>query len=285
MFNPTDPLLVLAVVLVAGMSLGAAAKRLRLPSISGQIVAGVLLGQAGLGLFEREAVEALQPLTHFALALIGVTVGAHLNLARLRNAGKRLFYLLIAEATITPVLVGGVLYGLGDLSLTTGMLFAALAVSTAPATIVALVRETRATGVFVKTVIAAVAINNMACIFLFEVARGAGSVLAVGELASGSPIGGMGGVFLDVGARLGAALLLGGAAAWLTQTLTLRVVRSDRLATVSAVSILLTFGLASHLGLSPLLACMALGMVQTNLNPSRDRLVDSVFENFEPAIL
>ncbi|MCP4037699.1 MAG: hypothetical protein GY733_12235, partial [bacterium] len=164
-------------------------------------------------------------------------------------------------------------------------LFAALAVSTARATIVALVRETRATGVFVKTVVAAVAINNMACIFLFEVARGAGSVLATGELASGSPIGSMGGVFLDVGARLGAALLLGGAAAWLTQTLTPRVVRSDRLATVSAVSILLTFGLASHLGLSPLLACMALGMVQTNLNPSRDRLVDSVFENFEPAIL
>jgi len=38
----------------------------------------------------------------FALALIGVTVGAHLNLRRLRNAGRRLMLLLVAEALLIP---------------------------------------------------------------------------------------------------------------------------------------------------------------------------------------
>jgi len=38
----------------------------------------------------------------FALALIGVTVGAHLNLRRLRNAGRRQMLLLVAEALLIP---------------------------------------------------------------------------------------------------------------------------------------------------------------------------------------
>ncbi len=83
------PLLILAAILVAGTGLGWFARWIRLPSVTGQILAGVLIGHAGLGLFEARAVDGLQPLTHFALALIGVTVGAHLNVRRLRNAEYR----------------------------------------------------------------------------------------------------------------------------------------------------------------------------------------------------
>jgi hypothetical protein len=36
-----------------------------------------------------------------------VTVGAHLYVHRLRNAVRRLSYLLIAESTITPLIVAG----------------------------------------------------------------------------------------------------------------------------------------------------------------------------------
>ena len=162
-----DPLLTLAGILLAGMLLGWVARRIRLPAVTGQIVAGILLGPAVLAVFDEASVRGLEPLTHFALALIGVTVGAHLNLQRLRNAGRRLFWLLIAEALVTPMLVWALISGLTGGSLTLALLLATLAVSTAPATIIALVRETRSRGVFVKTLIAAVAINNMVCILLF----------------------------------------------------------------------------------------------------------------------
>lgn len=62
------PLLVLAVVLVVGVSFGTIAKRLRLPSVTGQILAGVLLGPAGFSVIHFDAIDALKPLTHFALA-------------------------------------------------------------------------------------------------------------------------------------------------------------------------------------------------------------------------
>ena len=50
---------------------------------------------------------------------------------------------------------------------------AGIAISTAPATVLAIVKETRSKGIYVRTLIAAVALNNLACIFLFEVAEDA----------------------------------------------------------------------------------------------------------------
>ena len=94
--HSAGPLLTLAIVILVGMLSGALARRVHLPGITGQILAGIALGAAGLNIFgegEYEAgegpLDAIQPLTHFALGLMAVTVGAHLNLRRLRNAGKR----------------------------------------------------------------------------------------------------------------------------------------------------------------------------------------------------
>ncbi|TDJ07972.1 MAG: hypothetical protein E2O71_05670 [Deltaproteobacteria bacterium] len=281
-----DPLLMLAVILVAGMGLGRLAGLLRLPAVTGQILAGVLIGHAGLALFDTRGIQGLQPLTHFALALVGVTVGSHLNLRRLRNAGKRLVLLLLAEATLTPLAVGVGLILLTDMGLSLAALLATLAISTAPATIVALVRETHSRGVFVKTLLAAVAINNMTCIVLFELARSSARMGIIPGLPhSGGMQGQLVQTFIGSASQLVLAVMVGAAAAALTHLFTLRTLRPARLATISMISILLTFGLASYTELSPLLACLSLGIVLTNLNPARDRMVDAAFSNFEPAIM
>ena len=89
--HAAGPLLTLAIVILFGVAFGGLAKAIRLPSVPGQILAGVLIGEVGFDLFGDEPVQGLQPLTHFALGLIAFTVGSHLNVRRLRNAGKRLF--------------------------------------------------------------------------------------------------------------------------------------------------------------------------------------------------
>jgi PTS system fructose-specific IIC component len=284
-FPAAGPFMILATVLVAGMTLGWLAQKIRLPGITGQILAGVLMGPSVLALFEDQAVLGLRPLTHFALALIGVTVGAHLSFRRLRNAGRRLILLLVAESVITPLLVAVAILLMTDLEPVVAMLLAALAISTAPATIVALVRETHSRGVFVKTLIAAVAINNVACIFIFEIARGAARLGLLDAGVDWSLGSGVGSLLLASSGSLLLSVMLGAGAASLVHLFTLRVVRTDRLATASVIALLLCFGLAEEARLSPLLACLALGAVQTNLNPARDRLADSVFSNFEPVIL
>ena len=277
-----DPLLLLAAVLLAGTTIGALAQRIRLPAVTGQILAGVLLGPSVLSVFEPDAVHGLQPLTHFALALIGVTVGAHLNLSRLRNAGRRLLWLLLLEACVTPLIVATCLLWLPGVPEVMALLLATIAVSTAPATIVALVRETRARGVFVKTLIAAVALNNMSCIFLFEMARAAGRFASEGSGLADVPISAALG---SASLQLLRAIAIGGVMALLTHGVSQRMSRNLRLETVSVVSLLATFGLATYAGVSALAACLALGVVQTNLSPARERIVDAVFADFEPAIL
>jgi Kef-type K+ transport system membrane component KefB len=75
-------------LILVGATFGAVTRRIGLPGVTGQILEGVLLGRAGLDLFEERGLSGLEPLTHFALGLIAVTVGAHLNVRRLRNAGR-----------------------------------------------------------------------------------------------------------------------------------------------------------------------------------------------------
>jgi PTS system fructose-specific IIC component len=273
-----EPLLLLAVVLTAGTIFGSLARRLGVPGITGQIIGGVAMGGIGFRLFSEESLGGLEPLTDIALSLIAVTVGAHLHIARLANAVRRLSYLLIAESTITPLLVFAVLYGIGGASLDVALLVGAVSIATAPATTVALVRETRSKGVFVKTLVAAVALNNTACIVVFEVCRaiiGSDLLPATDTMwESDGPA-----------AQLLGPLLLGTIAALVLDRITRLALRPDRLATAAVATLVVTSGLADALGISPMLACLALGAVQANITHSRSHLIDSVFSNFEPAIL
>ncbi len=273
------PLLILALIIVFGVAFGELARALRIPSISGQIVAGLLLGRSGLDLFAEESLAGLQPITNFALGLIAVTVGAHLNIKRLRNAGRRLFFLLLTESTLTPAVVFMSVWLIGGVSISESMLFATVAIATAPATTVALVKETRSKGVFVKTLIAAVALNNLVCLVLFEIVR---------SVTTGWQLGSAVGTAIDwrvPAVQLIAAASIGAAVAVAMDLINRVVVRKERLATAAVAALVLTSGLATTFNVSPLLACLFLGVIQTNLTPSRSQLVDSTFADFEPAIL
>ena len=272
-----NPLLTLAVVLTAGFASGELARRARLPAVTGQILAGILMGPSILAVFSAEEVEGLHPITHFALGLIAVAVGNHLNLVRLRNAMKRLAFLALIEATLMPLAVFALLLTLTDWTL--AALLAAMSVSTAPATVLAVVKETRSKGVFVKTLMAAVALNSIACICLFEVAR----ILARQELDPQTAFTAMSAVLAPLQQLAGSALL-GGAVGLALVIVTRRVVRSDKLATASITAILLTSGLAGWLGLSSLLSCTFLGVALSNLTPTKNEIGHAVFADFESAI-
>jgi Kef-type K+ transport system membrane component KefB/mannitol/fructose-specific phosphotransferase system IIA component len=273
-----EPLLLLAVVLIAGTSFGALARRLGVPGITGQIIGGVAMGGVGLRIFSEDSLAGLEPLTDIALSLIAVTVGAHLHVGRLANAVRRLSFLLLAESTITPLLVFAVIYGIAGTSIELAMLIGAVSIATAPATTVALVRETRSKGVFVKTLIAAVALNNTACIVVFEICR---EIIGSDFLPPMEKIWAIDGPTVQL---LG-PIVLGSIAAVALDRVTRLALRPDRLATAAVAALVVTSGLADALGISPMLACLVLGAVQTNITHARSHLVDSVFSNFEPAIL
>jgi len=268
----------LAVLTACGLIGGEAARRVRLPSVTGQILAGVLLGPSVFGFFDHEAAHALTPVVNFALGLIAMAVGSHLHIYHLESALKRLGWLVALEMSIPPLLVYAAVRLVGDGNWVFGLLLGTLAVSTAPATLVAIVKETRARGVFVSTLMAAVALNNIACILLFEMAFTAVSV-------SSDPTVGLSRVFLAPLIQVAGAAVIGGGVGLGMVLFTRHVFAPDRLATASLVALFFTVGLASAVNISELLACMFLGATLANTVPEKEEVGHRAFASFEPAIL
>ncbi|MEE8107076.1 MAG: PTS sugar transporter subunit IIA [Planctomycetota bacterium] len=277
MFSQSNPLFILSLVLVAGVAAGSVCKRLHIPSVTGQLLIGILLGESVLGLFDHATIERLSPVMHFALGLMAVAVGSHLSLKKLRNAKKRLSLLVGMELTFTPLLVGTAVLALSDAPWQMALLLGTLAVSTAPATILALVKETRSKGVFVKTLVAATALNNLGCICLFELAHAAARVSFDSSLSTADLV-------LAPLKEVCLSGFLGGGVGIVLVILTRRVVSSDRLTAISMVAILLTAGLAEQIGASTLLAGLVLGVVLANLTPDKEEIGHEALANLEYAI-
>lgn len=278
MLDDANSLLMLAVILVSGTVFGILAKMLHLPSVTGQIVGGVLIGPSVFNILSSDSLPAFEPLVDFALGLMAVAVGSHLNFRRLLVARRRLTLLILFEATLTPLFVFGGLMLFSSTSWPTALLLSAIAVSTAPATVLAIVKETGSKGAFVTTLIAAVALNNLACIILFEMARTIArtAISPSGEITSASLLAPL--------TDIGLSLLLGFAVGVALVLLTIRVVRTDRLSVMSLIAILLTTGLTAHLELSVLLACLCMGVTLANLSPDKEEIGHRVFDSFEFAI-
>lgn len=278
MLDNANTLLILAVILVAGTIAGALAKRFRLPSVTGQIVAGVLMGTSVMGMLSDTGLHKLDPLVDFALGLMAVAVGSHLNFRRLKVARQRLIYLLILEGLLTPLLVFGGVIAFSETTWYTALLLSAIAVSTAPATVLAIVKETGSKGSFVTTLLASVALNNLMCITLFELARAvAKAAIKPDSVFRATDL-------IQPMFQIGNSLLLGVFTAIVLIMLTRKVVRSDRLSALSLTAILLTTGLAEHFHLSVLLACLCFGITLANLTPDKEEIGHRVFESFESAI-
>lgn len=278
MLAETNILLVLAAILVAGVVSATLAKLANLPSVTGQILIGVLLGPSVLHVFEEADFHALKPIVDFALGLMAVAVGSHLNYRRLAVARRRLLLLVGFEAALVPLLVFAGLIFVAGLEWPVAILIATICVSTAPATVLAIVKETASRGAFVTTLIAAVALNNLACIILFEVARtfAAQAMEPSSVLTFTSALRPLKLVALSagLGSIIGISLI----------GLTRRTVRPDRLAVLSLIAILFTAGVSEWLELSVLLACLSLGVTLANLTPDKDEIGHGVFESFEAAI-
>jgi fructose PTS system EIIBC or EIIC component len=140
------------------------------------------------------------------------------------------------------------------------------------------VKDTASRGAFVTTMIAAVALNNLVCIILFEIAR---TIARTALAPSGATLAAHLAIPLQ---QLSQSLFLGAAVGVLLIAATWRVVRFDRLTVFSLIAILLTTGLTAHLGLSVLLACLSLGITLANLTPDREEIGHKVFDRFESAI-
>lgn len=267
-----DPLLIFGLVLVCGAAGGWLARIVHLPAITGNILAGVLIGPSVLGIVSgEETIAALRPLSSFAMGLITVAIGGHLSYRRIHNALRRIILISLFEVTTVVVLVTLVTHWLGA-DWTVALLLGALSAATAPATIVAIIRETRSKGTYVKTLLSVVAMDNILAITLFVIIR----TILVDFHADGSFHLELGETLVQPLWQLIGAILFG----LLLGRITDRMVRKPQFHNFSTVfvAILLAMGLSTYLGMSPLLTCLFFGVYLGNSSPE----VEEQLEALEP---
>ena len=170
LFQDANPLFALSILLIGGFLFGWLASKLRLPSLVGQIMAGILIGPYGLKLFTPEVFHNFAPVTDLALCVFGLTMGTHLILRQLHNAGDRILLILLCEVLLVPASITAVLYFVLHLPLPECLLLGAIGLTTSPSTIIHLIVSRRARGIFTKTLVTSVALNSIASLVLFSIA-------------------------------------------------------------------------------------------------------------------
>ena len=162
-----DIALTLGLLLISALLGGRLAELVRLPKVTAYLLVGVLLGPQVLDALPESHVQTLDPITKLAMALVLFNLGCGFSLEHLRRIYDRVLPLSLAEIVLTfgMVSVGLWLIGAGP---SASILLGALAIATAPATTILVLKETESEGPVTQYASAMVALNNFACILAFE---------------------------------------------------------------------------------------------------------------------
>lgn len=188
--------LTLGLLLVVGYFVGELFERMRMPKLTGYILTGLALGPYGFGLIGAE-LGTLKLVNGTAIALIAMTAGSELDLRTLRPMARSILAIVTTGVVIAAITIAATafasrsLFGfLADLdtwpALAICMVLGVALSAQSPAVVVALRKETRATGPLADTVLGAVVVGDMIVIVLFAIAQTVGRS-ALGATAAGNP--------------------------------------------------------------------------------------------------
>ncbi|MFH1502536.1 MAG: cation:proton antiporter [Candidatus Eisenbacteria bacterium] len=259
-----EPFLLLGLVAIAGYYFGKGARRVRLPSLIGFMLLGVLLGPSAAGFFFEDNLEALSFLTEMALGFVAFSIGAELNISSLRRLGKGIVAVILAESFGAFLLVTAAVYLLTR-SWPLALLFGAVAPASAPAGTVAVIHEYRTSGNLTKALYAVVGFDDGLAILIFGFAAALAKNVMLGELlgssgGAGSVLAAMRGPAIEIASSLAAGAVLGFVFCQLVRPLR---ERRDMLIMAFGV-ILVAAGLSLYFHLSLILTNMAAGFVLAN---------------------
>ena len=261
--SPTAQVLLAVTLLwLAGFGMSRITKLLHLPNVTGYILAGVVIGPYVLNLIPAELTDGMEFLTDVALSFIAFGVGRYLRLDRLKEQGTRVIVLTLMEALVTAAVVTLTMLTVFQMSLPFALLLGAIGSATAPASSLMTIRQYRAKGDFVNTLIQVVAMDDAVALLAFSACA---AIAAGTESAAGFSVqSALKPLVLSLAMMLG-AYLLGRALCVL-----LRGRSSDHRLVLTCSTVFLIAAVCAAMDVSPLLGCMVLGATYANVTGDKD---------------
>lgn len=270
--------LAVGIIVLVGFIGGKLTHRVRLPMITGYIVVGVLMGPSLLNVIPEDIVADLGIFTSIALGIIAYSIGNRLHIRAVRRLERSIVMIaplqafgalllsLVAITLVAPFFLDMPGATLTNTYLPLGLIVGALASATAPAAIMAIVREYRARGPLTTTLLSVVAFDDAIAIVLFSLAMAVAQPL-VQAAADFSAVRVLLFPILEVLAAIGIGAVFGVALLYMA-----RFSRTRAMALVVTLgTILLCVGVTLWLGVSEILASMTIGFIVANSIKSGDR--------------
>nr|WP_122012277.1 cation:proton antiporter [Maliibacterium massiliense] len=152
--------------IVAAFFMGRLVAKIKLPAILGWLITGMVMGPHAFGMMSGALLEAQwYAVTINTLeCIVGLMIGTELVWRQLKKAGKQIIVTTITESLGTFLVVSlvfGVIFWLTDVPLYLALIFGGIALATAPAPSLAIVREMRTDGPVTRTLIPMAALDDL----------------------------------------------------------------------------------------------------------------------------
>ncbi len=246
----------ISAMLFAGFAMTRITKRLRLPNVTGYILAGILMGPCCLNVIPQSIIDGTDFLSDVALAFIAFSAGEFFKIDVLKRNGAKVIVITVLEACLASVAVFALVYGVLHLELSFSIVLAALASATAPASTMMTIRQTGAHGDFVDTLLQVVALDDVVGLILYSVAISVAMASESGHMQLAT-------VMKPILANI--CVLALGALFGVMLKLFFRKRSKDNRLIVSIATLFAFCGICAMADVSPLLGCMSMGMTYINL--------------------
>lgn len=260
--SPTAVVIIaISVMLFAGFAMTRVTKLLRLPNVTAYIVAGILIGPFCLDLVPTSVIAGTDFISDIALAFIAFSVGEFFKLSTLKNNGLKNIVITLFEALLAAAVVFVLTFFVLRLDTVFSVVLSSLAAATAPTSTAMTIRQTKAKGEFVDTLLQVIALDDVFSLIAFSIALSvAGALLSEGgETLSAAT------VLMPIVINIG-VMILGAFFGWFLKLL-MPQRRSTDNRLIILISMLFVFcGICALLDISPLLGCITMGMVYINVS-------------------
>lgn len=252
-------------------------RKVKLPAVTGYLIAGLIVGPYLTGIIPESAVDTLSFLSNVALGFIAFSIGSEFKMSYFKRVGLTPIVIAIFEAVTAVFLVIGALL-LAGFDAPFSIMLGAIAAATAPAATIMVIKQYKAKGPVTETLLSVVAIDDAVALISFALATAIAQSLENG--GQGNILASLGQPLLEIVMALGIGGLLG-----LLFIYPFRFIKgkSNRL-TYTIAFVLIGVGFATTLGISELLLCMAFGAVFTNFYNNSEEIM-AIADEFTPPLL
>lgn len=259
------PLLAVGLTMFAAFYAGRGVRVLRLPSIIGFMVAGVIAGPSLFNILSDTFQGQLSFITEIALGMVALSIGLELSFQSLKQQGKGIVVVIVCESLLAFLIVFAGVYALTR-NVPMSLLFGAIAPASAPAGTVAIIQEYKARGSLTKALYAVVGFDDGVGIIIFGFAAAAARALLQADSGT-EEVANFGAMMLKPLIEVGMSLLIGAVAALIYCPLARRLKEARDVFILAFAVVLITTGLATSVHASLILTNMIVGLLIVNTQP------------------